>query len=215
MPKLVDPGERRREVAEAIFRVARRDGLEHASLRAVAAEAGLAVGSVRHYFDGQADLMIFAMRYFAERAGQRIREAAGRLRMPDPDAPAAEHVTTLELLLAETLPLDDRRREEAEVWLAFVTSARTNPDLRPYAQELYDDLAGMLDKLLAAADGLGALRTGLDLRAERIRLNALLDGLTMHGVLQPQRMGPAELASALRHHLVTITTVPPNGPLPG
>ncbi|MEV4257877.1 TetR family transcriptional regulator C-terminal domain-containing protein [Spirillospora sp. NPDC049652] len=212
MPKLVDPEERRREVAEAIFRVARRDGLEHASLRAVAAEAGLAVGSVRHYFDGQADLMIFAMRYFAERAGQRIRASADRLRTPDPDAPAAEHAATLERLLAEILPLDERRREEAEVWLAFTTSARTRPDLRPYALELYDDLAGMLDTLLAAADRLGVLRPGLDLRAERIRLNALLDGLTLHSVLQPDRIGPAELAAALRHHITGIAAVPPDDP---
>lgn len=212
MPKLVDPEERRREVAEAIFRVARRDGLEQASLRAVAAEAGLAIGSVRHYFNGQADLMIFAMRYFADRAGERVREAAGRLKTPDPDAPKAEHVATLERLLAEILPLDDRRREEAEVWLAFTTSARTRPDLRPYALELYDDLAGMLDLLLAAADRLGALRPGLDLRAERIRLNALLDGLTVHAVLQPDRIGPAELAGALRHHVADIAAVPPEGP---
>ncbi|MFC4909802.1 TetR/AcrR family transcriptional regulator [Actinomadura gamaensis] len=212
MPKLVDPEQRRREVAEAIFRIVRRDGLEHASLRAVAAEAGLAIGSVRHYFDGQADLMIFAMRYFAERAGLRIREAAGRLKIPDPDAPAAEHVATLELLLAETLPLDDRRREEAVVWLAFVTAARTNPDLRPYARELHDDLAGMLDKLLAAADRLGALRAGLDLAAERSRLHALLDGLTMHAVLQPDRITPSELATALRLHMIDIAAVPPETP---
>ncbi|MEV5576152.1 TetR/AcrR family transcriptional regulator [Spirillospora sp. NPDC052269] len=214
MPKLVDPGERRREVAEAIFRVARRDGLEHASLRAVAAEAGLAIGSVRHYFDGQADLMIFAMRYFAERAGARILAAVGQLRTPDTDAPPAEHVAALERLLAEILPLDDRRREEAEVWLAFTTSARTRPDLRRHALEMFDELAWMIDTLLAAADGLGALRPGLDLHAERIRLNALLDGLTMHSVLQPDRVGPPELAEALRHHIAELSAVPPEGPLP-
>ncbi|WP_199486588.1 TetR family transcriptional regulator C-terminal domain-containing protein [Actinomadura logoneensis] len=172
----------------------------------------MAVGSVRHYFEGQADLMIFAMRYFAERAGRRIRDAAAALRTPDPDAPPAEHAAALEGLLAEILPLDDRRREEAEVWLAFTTAARTRPDLRPYARELYDETAAMLDALLAAADRLGALRPGLDLRAERIHLNALLDGLTVHAVLQPDRMGPADLADALRRHLTTLTAVPPAGP---
>ncbi|MFC5181415.1 TetR/AcrR family transcriptional regulator [Actinomadura harenae] len=214
MPKMVDPEERRREVAEAIFRVARRDGLDHASLRAVAAEAGLAIGSVRHYFDGQADLMIFAMRYFADRAGSRIREAATRLKKPAPDAPASEHVATLELLLAEILPLDESRREEAEVWLAFITAARTRPDLAPYARELFDELAAMLDVLLAAADRLGALRPDLDLHAERVRLNALLDGLTLHAVLQPDRIGPPELTDALRHHITDIAAVPPEGPAP-
>ncbi|MEV0662880.1 TetR family transcriptional regulator C-terminal domain-containing protein [Actinomadura luteofluorescens] len=88
-----------------MFRVVRRDGLEQASLRTVAAEAGLAIGSVRHSFGGQADIMIFAMRTFAE-----------------------------------LLPLDDERREEAEVWPAFAVGARTRPELRPLAREMHDDL---------------------------------------------------------------------------
>ncbi|MQY08853.1 TetR/AcrR family transcriptional regulator [Actinomadura macrotermitis] len=210
MPKIVDPEARRRQVAEAVFRVARRDGLEQASLRTVAAEAGLAVGSVRHYFDGQADLMIFAMRHFAERAGDRILERAGALRVPDPAAPPAAHAAAMEALLGEVLPLDDERREETEVWLAFITSARTRPELRPYAQRLFDGLREILVKLLATAQRLELLRPGLDLEVEAVRLGALLDGLAAHGVLYPDRAGPADLAAALRRHLCEITVVGPD-----
>ncbi|MGH3548110.1 MAG: hypothetical protein ACRDQU_08350 [Pseudonocardiaceae bacterium] len=38
-----------------------RSGLQQASLRAVADEATLNLGSVRHYFDNQQELMRFAM----------------------------------------------------------------------------------------------------------------------------------------------------------
>ncbi|TDD79829.1 TetR family transcriptional regulator [Actinomadura darangshiensis] len=208
MPKVVDPGARRREVAEAVFRVVRRDGLEQASLRNVAAEAGLAIGSVRHYFGGQADIMISAMRYFAERARERLRARAGRLSAPDPAAPDAEHVATMEALFAGLLPMDRERREEAEVWLAFTVGARTRPDLCAVATELYDETRSAAELVLAAAARVGILRPGLDVAAEAARVHALIDGLTLHAVLPPWRVGPSHLAAALRRHVLEITTVP-------
>jgi AcrR family transcriptional regulator len=211
MPKIVDPEARRREVAEAVFRVARRDGLEQASLRNVAAEAGLAIGSVRHYFGGQADIMIFAMRYFAERAGERLRLRAGRLAVPDPAAPPAEHAAALEALFAELLPLDAERREEAEVWLAFVVGARTRPELRPLAAEMHGDLRSIALRVLRAAGRTGVLRPDLDLEAEAARVHALVDGLTLHAVLQPESSGPEEIRAVLRRHVAELTTVPATG----
>ena len=53
VPKFVDAALRRQEVVEAVFRIIAADGLERASLREVADEAELAVGSVRHYFAQQ------------------------------------------------------------------------------------------------------------------------------------------------------------------
>ncbi|GAA2163822.1 TetR/AcrR family transcriptional regulator [Actinomadura napierensis] len=208
MPKIVDPEARRREVAEAVFRVARRDGLEQASLRNVAAEAGLAIGSVRHYFGGQADIMIFAMRYFAERAGERMRLRAGRLAVPDPAAPPAAHVAALEALFAELLPLDAERREEAEVWLAFVVGARTRPELRPLAEEMHGDLRSAAVNVLRHAHRAGVLRPGLDIEVEAARVHALVDGLTLHAVLEPESTGPEDMRTVLRRHVVELTDVP-------
>lgn len=62
MPKIVDPGARRRAVADAVLRVIGREGVEGASLRNVAEEAGLAIGSVRHYFRDHDELLLFTMR---------------------------------------------------------------------------------------------------------------------------------------------------------
>ncbi|MGW3773914.1 TetR/AcrR family transcriptional regulator [Actinomadura verrucosospora] len=208
MPKIVDPEARRREVAEAVFRVVRRDGLDQASLRTVAAEAGLAIGSVRHYFDGQAEIMIFAMRTFAERAGERLRLRAARLAAPGPAAPPAEHAAAVEALFAELLPLDADRREEAEVWLAFTVGARTRPELRPLAREMHDDLRSIATRVLRAAHRAGALRPDLDVEVEAARVHALVDGLTSHAVLRPDAAGPAELRAVLRRHVSELTGVP-------
>ncbi|WP_257900948.1 TetR/AcrR family transcriptional regulator [Saccharothrix obliqua] len=50
MPKVVDHEERRGRLAEAVWSLAVRGGLEGVTLRGVAAEAGVSMGQVQHYF---------------------------------------------------------------------------------------------------------------------------------------------------------------------
>ena len=70
MPKKVAPDARRREVGEAVLRVVGRLGaVEGASYAAIAAESGLAVGSVRHYFPNHDAILQFAMQELADRVG--------------------------------------------------------------------------------------------------------------------------------------------------
>ncbi|GAA3466501.1 TetR/AcrR family transcriptional regulator [Nonomuraea roseola] len=199
MPKVVDPEARREEVAEAVFRVVRRDGLEQASLRNVAEEAGLAIGSVRHYFAGHSELMVFAMQAMNERVVRRLLEHVEKLETTDDRLPLAES------MLAELLPLDERRREEATIWLAFATAARTRPELRPHAEESYDGLRRLVFKVLDGARRSGRLREGTDLAVEVERLCALIDGLTVHAVLHPDRMNAETMTRVLRHHLQSLT----------
>lgn len=199
MPKIVDPAERRQAVADAVLRVAAREGLEHASLRNVAEEAGLAVGSVRHYFTGGSELMIFAMGELAHRIEARVRVHAAALL--DPAAAGTDRRERTVRLLAEALPLDAERREESALWLSFVTAARTRPDLRPRATEMQAGLDDLVRRVLTESERVGALAPGLDLDLETRRLSALLDGLTLQAVQHPDLVGPDELRAVLRRHL--------------
>ncbi|NRQ33052.1 TetR/AcrR family transcriptional regulator [Nonomuraea sp. NN258] len=205
MPKIVDPEARRDEVVEAVFRVVRRAGFEHASLRNVAEEAGLAIGSVRHYFAGHTELMLFAMRASLERTAGRLERRAGPLLAAVESAPPAERAAHVEGLLSELLPLDERRRDEATVWLAFAVAARTRPELRELARESYEGMRTLAGRVIEGLGRGGWLPAGADLEVERERLCALIDGLTVEGVLQPDRMTPALMSRALRRHLETLT----------
>src|SRR5690606_41716840 len=73
MPKVVDHDARRQELAEATWRLIRREGLEAVSVRKVAREAGVSPGSLRHYFTSQSELLAYALRMVGERIEQRIR----------------------------------------------------------------------------------------------------------------------------------------------
>ena len=67
MPKLVDHEERRRELGDAVWRVIRSRGVDGASIRTVAHEAGWSPGALRHYFSTQSELLTFAMQMVVER----------------------------------------------------------------------------------------------------------------------------------------------------
>jgi AcrR family transcriptional regulator len=204
VPKIVDPEERRRTVAEAVFRVICRDGLEQASLRNVAAEAGLAIGSVRHYFAGHTELMVFAMREMSARLITRLTAHAERLL--DPSAPLTpdEQREIVVRMLAEMLPLDDERRTEAIVWLSFA-AARTRPDLRAHADELYDGLLALTTRILEGARQAGRLHPEGDIALEARRLCALLDGLALEAAFHPDRLDADTMLAVLRTHLAALT----------
>ncbi|MEO0804599.1 MAG: helix-turn-helix domain-containing protein, partial [Cyanobacteria bacterium J06642_2] len=53
--------DRRIEVAEAAWRVIVREGLDRASMRAIAQELGTSTGVVTHYFRNKEDLTLFAL----------------------------------------------------------------------------------------------------------------------------------------------------------
>ncbi|MET7403752.1 TetR/AcrR family transcriptional regulator [Dactylosporangium sp. NPDC005572] len=183
MPRQVDPDERRQLLAEAVWRVIRRDGLERASVREVAREAGLAVGSLRHYFATQSELHQFAMRQAAERVTSRIEAV-------DLDQDPRQVV---EQKIAEILPLDDERRTECEVWLAFIARSLVDPALAALRDETYELLGRAFGHMLA--------RLGATDPIEVERIYALVDGLTVHGLIRPDLAPPATLRAVLRQHL--------------
>ncbi|MFF1879532.1 TetR/AcrR family transcriptional regulator [Leifsonia sp. NPDC058230] len=167
--------ERRSHIGEAVWRVIRRDGINAVSTRAIAAEAGMALGSLRHYFPRQADVVEFAMRLVMERTTARIRGLGG---VAGDGADADEGLPDALLLLEQFLPLDDERREEAEVWLVFAGAALSDPALAPVKR---DSDAIMLDNIrwvVERRSPSGTPSARLDLDATRIR--ALIDGLASH-----------------------------------
>jgi len=207
MPKLVDPEERRRVVVDALFRVVVREGLQRASLRTVADEAGLNIGSLRHYFAGQAELMDFAMRSMIDRVSGRLVqriEDGGELR----ECTAAEQLRFVTGLMEELLPLDDRRRAEVTVFLDFNAAARTNPAFRDRAYKAADGTRKLIRRALALLDDGGALRAGLDLDVESERLASLVDGLCLNAVLHPDVLDAPSCTRVLHAHMHSLADLP-------
>ncbi|MHC5791974.1 hypothetical protein ACYT6H_10300, partial [Streptococcus pyogenes] len=72
MPRSFDAQTRRAELAEAVERVIMREGIGAVSLRTVAAEAGVALGSLRYVHPTRADLLVGAARHMLEQSTARL-----------------------------------------------------------------------------------------------------------------------------------------------
>jgi AcrR family transcriptional regulator len=194
MPRLVDPERRRAELAQAVWTVIRRDGLQRASVRNVAREAGLSMGSLRHYFSTQSELLCFAMELVGDRTRARVQALE----------PAADPRRAAEQLLGELVPLDDERRAESEVWLAYTDRALVDPDQRAIHQRIHDQLHGACVTAITLLADAGLTPGDLDVPLEAARLHALLDGLALHAVMRPEKVPPSRITAVLARHLDSL-----------
>ena len=194
MPKLVDHEERRRELGGAVWQVIRARGVDGASIRTVAQEAGWSPGALRHYFSTQSELLTFAMRMVVERVEARVGAVE----------PPADPRGAVEERLHELLPLDEERRAENEIWLAFAGRALVDPRLRGVHEEVDEALRTACARALQELRDGGRLPPGLDLELEAERLHGLLDGLAFHTAMRPDRMSPQRIRSVLARHLDSL-----------
>jgi AcrR family transcriptional regulator len=192
VPKIVDHEERRRELAEAVWRVILCDGVEGVSVRNVAAEAGWSTGALRHYFGTKEELLASAARLLEGRV-------VGRLQAKLRDLAPRQSVRAV---LCELLPLDEERRMEGRIWFAYASRSLVD---RRIAEEYAIVFDGVRQLCRAVTDDLarvGYLAPGLDPVLEAGRLHATVDGLAVHGLLG--RMSEGEMLAVLDAHLDEI-----------
>jgi AcrR family transcriptional regulator len=191
MPKIVNHDQRKIELGEAVWRVIRAEGLEHVTVRRVAREAGMSLGSLRHYFVTQSDLIAFSMQLVSNRVKDRIAglKLSGDLRRD------------FLSIVGEVLPLDDERRAEAEVWLAFTGRSLVDPALASLRNEVHDELyrffRSFVERLVKVKPGAGTL----DIECEAKRLHALVDGLTVHCISRPDLIDADDVQAILNEEL--------------
>lgn len=195
MPRVVDADARRTDLAKAVWRVIARDGLEGASVRRVAQEAGLSTGSLRHYFTSQSELLSFAL----ERVGERIDE---RIHALEPRPDQRRHV---QAMVEEMLPLDEERRAECEVWLAFTARALVDPSLAGLRASIDLRLREAFTLMIGRLADAGLLRPRLGRATEAERLYALVDGLIVHALLSPRPADERWVADVVAAHLEDLT----------
>jgi AcrR family transcriptional regulator len=197
VPIHVDHEARRSLLARAVWRIVARDDVAGASVRAVAKEAGLSMGSVRHFFGTQDELLLFAVEELVEQARRRIEAGTpARLALLAGGRPIA----AVSALLEEVLPLDPERQTEAKVWIAFTTPP-TSASIASVREQVDSGVRELCGNALDALEELGLLGPDRDRRVEIERMHALLDGLTIHLTLEPALLAPDEASSILVTHL--------------
>ncbi|MDG5471329.1 TetR family transcriptional regulator C-terminal domain-containing protein [Jeotgalibacillus sp. ET6] len=191
MPKKVDHTQRKKQIAEAAFQVILNDGIEGASARRIAAQAGLSLGALRHYFQTQDELLHFAMEEVKAGVGERMQAIINQP-IPLLDKTVA--------LLLELIPLNDQSKVEMEVWLAFTAYARHKPGFTLHDDQIYAVILHLLHHL----DESKLLKDGIDKELETEKLYALTDGIALHALLDPSRLNLDMIQKVIRSQIQGI-----------
>ncbi len=171
MPRQVDHDQRRRQIAEALWRLASNGGLEAASVGEVAAEAGMSKGLVQHYFRTREEMLAFASTYLRDRVEARVQRRLASL--PKRATPRA----MLRALIVGLLPIDAASRTETLVASAMFVWALRHPALGARFRQGQGMIAEAVAAMMSAAQQSGELRADVDVGREAGILVALADGL--------------------------------------
>jgi AcrR family transcriptional regulator len=190
----VDHEQRRTQIAEALLRIADTQGLQAASMRVVAAEAGVSLRLVQYYFHTKDELLMDALARLSAQLQVRMQKWIAAAGSP----PTPRGIVTA--ILSCILPTDAESRRITRTYAAYYTLVLSEPALAEQHGTTYPDmLESFLAKQIRAAQQAGGIGAERDPELTAAGLLAMTNGLGS-SVLGGQRDGEAALA-ILTHHL--------------
>jgi AcrR family transcriptional regulator len=200
VPKVVDHDERRAAVVEATCQVIARAGLEGATMRAIASEAGCSTGLVTHYFHNKDEIILASVSHVF---GKARRRASAELEKDGPPLEILEHI------LLDSLPLNETSLLEWRVWLVFWGRAYINVDLVREQKRAYAERVATIRNLLTKAQTQGTIDSTMDIAATTFETLAVVDGLGIQGVFSPTPTVRRRLRAGIRSYLTSLTVKQP------
>lgn len=192
MPRQVNHDERRREIIHSVWHLIATTGFESVTFRQVAADAGISLGQVQHYFADKHDLV---------RSGceEVLRLAAAHF---DAESGSKAPLDQLRDLLHQPIPTTPEFRAGSVVWSAYRTKSLDDPEIARLIRGAEEGRRALAKELL---DQLGGTTSGHAAR----RLLALADGLATHVLVG--LISPGEAMALLD---AEIGALPSQGPAP-
>ncbi|MFK0244827.1 TetR/AcrR family transcriptional regulator [Amycolatopsis azurea] len=203
VPKQVDHAARRAEIAEALTRLTATRGLEGVSLRHVAAEAGMSMGLVQHYFKTKDEMLLFAI----ERRSQLYEESI-KARLESGEVPSTPKAI-LRAIVAEIMPLDERRRGDWLMGVAFFIRSISDPSFGAALTEGVPQLFELFAVLIRQGQEAGEVDKSADAMHESTVLWALADSQGTTIVMKHRT--PDEAMSTVDYYLDRLFGSAPPG----
>jgi AcrR family transcriptional regulator len=191
MAKIVDADEKRAHIVEATWRVVAEHGLDVATMRMIAAEAGCTTGMVTHYFSNKDEILEALVDQVAQRSGRRLLESLeGHVGM-----------AALRELMVQSLPLDAERNAQWRVWLALWNRSVAGGQLADEWARRNRTWMKMLRATVDAAIAYGDLPASAATDPSIEALSALSFGLSMAAILPPRRLSRRAMIRAVDDYL--------------
>ena len=184
MPKYINHGEQKTEIARAALRVISRMGIESATMRGIATEAGCTTGLLTHYFRSRQDLIGHAL-------DQAHRDFFRQLDRTITQADNGRHALLNALVIMSNVPT----HTDQSVLFREMATALGDPNAQQRLSKLYVDVEKRLKGQVARAAADGSLVTAQSARDLVQSLTATAEGLYMAAIARPQTFtGPRRQA---------------------
>ncbi|MBT5432268.1 MAG: TetR family transcriptional regulator [Rhodospirillaceae bacterium] len=195
MPKVVDHDERRDALAQAAWRVIGRDGLDGATLREIAHEAGCSTGVIQHYFLDRDDLLAFAASQISERASRGIAAAEAKL------APGLPRLRALMMILVP----DDLQAARVSALLSFWARSAIDPVHNAIHRQQFDALHRTIRLEVVVAQAAGQIDARREAQDIADSLIAFGDGLCVRSCLHPDHFSKERRDQLIDGMLLSLT----------
>jgi AcrR family transcriptional regulator len=199
VPRVADHDQRRAQIARAFQRLLATEGFAGVSFSRVAAEAGISVGLIQHYFAGKDVLLHFAYDDAVSRMSERVR-----VRVRDGEAARLPIAEVLLDSLVELLPLDEERNLEYRVRQGLQAQALHHTGLADVARRAGGAILGYVTTAVENGMERGEVEPGVDpVLAARMIL------ATVQGLADQVALSGADAFSApdvLRRVVATVFT---------
>lgn len=190
--------DRRVKVAQAAWRVIIREGLDRASMRAIAQELGTSTGVVTHYFRDKEELTLFALEQVFENVLEDMKACTeGR-----------QGIDRLVQMIFIALPLEDIDRADWKVWVAFLGYSIGREHLAQEHRKRYDCLRQIISQELANLQIAKIIRADLDLTLEANALVALVDGIGTGVVICSKQFSAEQQQYLVRRQINSLLAEP-------
>ncbi|MEV8360643.1 TetR/AcrR family transcriptional regulator [Streptomyces niveus] len=201
MPRVADHDARHGQITDAVQRLVVRHGLTAVTVARTAAEAGMSVGLVQHYFTAKDEMLLATFTRVNGRFTARVDELVNR--------GETEGRTIAEMLrqaLAELMPLDDARRAEFLVRLAFADQAAHNARLAVVQRETLVGIRSRVAQAISNGTACGEVAQGIDAADQALRIVAFTEGLALHTHIDPDGTPKLAILAALDDQLGRVFT---------
>jgi len=202
MPRVVDHDERREQIARTFQRHVAQHGLAATTFARVAAEAGISVGLIQHYFASRDDLLVFVFVDFLRTRDQRIAQ-----HIADGEAAQRPIREILGVALHELLPLDAQRTQELRITQHLHARALHDPGVATVARRADRDLEVRAATAVRNGKLCGEVADDVDPDVAAARILAAIYGLSSRLLLTGgRRRSRAPVAAILDPVLATVFT---------
>ena len=194
MPKIVDHDQRRLELVDATWRIIARLGMEGATMREIAEEAGFANGALKPYFPTKDLLLTSAFGHVFNRTNQRIAAMTEGL----------SGIAALRAFCAEVLPLDEERVNEARIVIPFWQKALNDADMAALHSASMSQWHTTITDHCGAARAAGEIKAPIGDAAVADHLLNMMLGAQIVVALSPAEHFSQDLSGQLDNYLALL-----------